>query len=134
MWKQILLPHFWVASTALVIPMNKGIQGVGGSVEAEMMKTLMKKQQLSSLIKWQCRVNASSKAVRMIDVDKRYSSYKRNNHLKSLSNVLTLWYTYDNQVINSTNSITAVRFYALYPYTHTLWERKFRYSDFYYMV
>ena len=25
--------------------MNKGIQGVGGSVEAEMMKTLMKKQQ-----------------------------------------------------------------------------------------
>jgi hypothetical protein len=27
--------------------MNKGIQGVGGSVEAEMMKTLMKKQQLS---------------------------------------------------------------------------------------
>ena len=24
--------------------MNKGIQGVGGSVEAEMMKTLMKKQ------------------------------------------------------------------------------------------
>lgn len=48
-WKQILLPHFWVASTALVIPMNKGIQGVGGSVEAEMMKTLMKKQQLSWL-------------------------------------------------------------------------------------
>ena len=38
-----------VASTALVIPMNKGIQGVGGSVEAEMMKTLMKKQQLSWL-------------------------------------------------------------------------------------
>jgi hypothetical protein len=27
--------------------MNKGIQGVGGSVEAEMMKTVMKKQQLS---------------------------------------------------------------------------------------
>jgi len=26
----------------------------------------------------------------MIDVDKRYSSYKRKNHLKSLSNVLTL--------------------------------------------
>jgi len=30
------------------------------------------------------------KAARMIDVDKRYSSYKRKNHLKSLSNVLTL--------------------------------------------
>ena len=54
----------------------------------------------------------------MIDVDKRYSSYKRKNHLKSLSSVLTLWYTSDNLVVNPTNSITAVRFYALPPPIH----------------
>ncbi|EDO56287.1 hypothetical protein BACUNI_00045 [Bacteroides uniformis ATCC 8492] len=29
------------------MPMNRGIQGAGGSVEAKMMKTVMKKQQLS---------------------------------------------------------------------------------------
>ena len=46
-WKQILLPHFCIASTASVMPMNRGIQGAGGSVEAKMMKTVMKKQQLS---------------------------------------------------------------------------------------
>ena len=33
-WKQILLPHFWVASTASVMPMNKGMWRGGGSVEA----------------------------------------------------------------------------------------------------
>lgn len=36
-----------IASTASVMPMNRGIQGAGGSVEAKMMKTVMKKQQLS---------------------------------------------------------------------------------------
>ncbi|WP_212746047.1 hypothetical protein, partial [Bacteroides uniformis] len=51
----------------------------------------------------------------MIDIDKRHASYKRKNHLKSLSSVLTLWYTSDNLVVNPTNSITAVRFYALPP-------------------
>lgn len=34
-WKQILLPHFCIASTASVMPMNRGIQGAGGSVEAK---------------------------------------------------------------------------------------------------
>ncbi|WP_347284576.1 hypothetical protein [Lactobacillus taiwanensis] len=43
MWKQILLPHFCIASTAFVMPMNRGMQGAGGNV----IKTVMKKQQLS---------------------------------------------------------------------------------------
>ena len=29
-----MLPHFCIASTASVMPMNRGIQGAGGSVEA----------------------------------------------------------------------------------------------------
>jgi len=45
--KEIFPPHFCIASTASVMPMNRGIQGAGGSVEAKMMKTVMKKQQLS---------------------------------------------------------------------------------------
>ncbi|RJV13106.1 hypothetical protein DWY62_20140 [Bacteroides sp. AF26-10BH] len=32
-WKQILLPPFFVASTAGQMPMDRGMQEVGGSVE-----------------------------------------------------------------------------------------------------
>ena len=46
-WKQILLPPFQIASTAGQMPMNREIQEMSGSVEAKMMKTVMKKQQLS---------------------------------------------------------------------------------------
>ncbi len=34
-WKQILLPPFQVASTAGQMPMDRGMQEVGGSVEAK---------------------------------------------------------------------------------------------------
>ena len=37
-WKQILLPPFLVASTAVQVPMDRGMQEVGGSVEAKQMQ------------------------------------------------------------------------------------------------
>ena len=37
-WKQILLPPFQVASTAGQMPMDRGMQEVGGSVEAKQMQ------------------------------------------------------------------------------------------------
>ena len=40
-WKQKLLPPFQVASTASATPMNKGIQRMGGSVEATCDITLL---------------------------------------------------------------------------------------------
>jgi hypothetical protein len=49
-WKQILLPHFCIASTAFVMPMNRGMQEVGGSVEVKMMKT-KQQQQLPGLFR-----------------------------------------------------------------------------------
>ena len=42
-----MLPPLEGASTEGQMPMDREMQEVGGSVEAEMMKTLMKKQQLS---------------------------------------------------------------------------------------
>ena len=40
-WKQILLPPFQVASTAGQMPMDRGMQEVGGSVEATCDITLL---------------------------------------------------------------------------------------------
>ena len=37
-WKQILLPPFQIASTAGQMPMDRGMQEVGGSVEAKQMQ------------------------------------------------------------------------------------------------
>ena len=42
-WKLNLLPPFRIASTTGQMPMDRGIQEVGGSVEAEMIKVMENK-------------------------------------------------------------------------------------------